>query len=135
MLAVVMSGAGNFGALQVGALETLLEGGVQPDMAVGTSAGAINAIYFASDPTLEGVRSLGRAWQPVGEREVGIPALLAGVRRLITREDSLVNSMALAEFLVTTYPAEKMTISNTTMPTAIPHANVFILFFNLNCLL
>lgn len=104
MLAVVMSGAGNFGALQVGALETLLEMGVRPDLVVGTSAGAINAVYFACDPTLEGVRNLGKAWRPVGVREVGIPALLAGVRRLITRKDSLIDSLALAEFLADRLP-------------------------------
>ena len=105
MLAVVMSGAGNFGAMQVGALEALLERGVQPEMIVGTSAGAINAVYFASDPTLEGVRNLGKAWQPVGAREVGIPALLAGVRRLITKKDSLIDSKALAEFLAARLPS------------------------------
>jgi NTE family protein len=104
MLAVVMSGAGNFGALQVGALETLLGSGLQPELVVGTSAGAINAVYFACDPTLEGVRNLGRAWRPVGAREVGIPALLASVRRLVTRKDSLIDSVALAEFLADRLP-------------------------------
>ena len=43
MLALVMSGAGNFGAMQVGALEVLLENGFHPQLVVGTSAGALNA--------------------------------------------------------------------------------------------
>ena len=48
MLAFVLSGAGNRGPLEVGALRALIEAGHQPDMLVGTSAGAINAAYLAA---------------------------------------------------------------------------------------
>lgn len=43
MIAFVLSGAGNRGPLEVGALRALLEQGIVPDLMVGTSAGAINA--------------------------------------------------------------------------------------------
>ena len=46
-LALVLSGGGARGALQVGALRALLEGGLYPDLVVGTSAGAINAAMIA----------------------------------------------------------------------------------------
>ena len=58
MLSFVLSGGGSRGALQVGALQALLEEGIRPDMVVGTSIGAINSVWFAADPTLQGVETL-----------------------------------------------------------------------------
>ena len=46
-LAFVLSGGGARGALQVGALQALLEAGFAPDLLVGTSAGAINAALLS----------------------------------------------------------------------------------------
>lgn len=99
MLALVMSGAGNFGAMQAGALEVLLENKICPKLVVGTSAGALNAVSFASDPTLGGLRRLSESWCEVGEDQVGMPSLFASIRRLITRQDSLIDSQPLAKFL------------------------------------
>jgi NTE family protein len=45
--AIVLSGGGSRGALQVGALRALLESGVTPDLLVGTSIGAANALGLA----------------------------------------------------------------------------------------
>ena len=58
MLSFVLSGGGSRGALQVGALQALLEEGIRPDMMVGTSIGAINSVWFAANPTLQGVETL-----------------------------------------------------------------------------
>ncbi|HEY43113.1 MAG TPA: hypothetical protein G4O11_03945 [Anaerolineae bacterium] len=99
MLALVMSGAGNFGTMQVGALEVLLGRGFHPQLVVGTSAGALNAVYFATDPTQEGLSRLSESWCAVGEDQIGMPSLFTGVRRLITRRDGLINSQPLADFL------------------------------------
>jgi hypothetical protein len=52
-----------------------------------------------------------------------------GAKRFMTASAAIALASALAEPLVTTHPAEKMTISNTTMPTAIPYANGFIYSF------
>ena len=41
--AVVLSGGGNRGAIQAGALLALFEQGIKVDMLVGTSVGAMNA--------------------------------------------------------------------------------------------
>lgn len=54
MIAFVLSGGGSRGALQVGALQVLLEAGVRPDLLVGASAGVVNAAYLAADPTPAG---------------------------------------------------------------------------------
>ena len=45
--ALVLSGGGSLGAVQVGMLQALAERGVEPDVLIGTSAGAINAAYVA----------------------------------------------------------------------------------------
>jgi NTE family protein len=45
-LAFVLAGGGARGALQVGALRALLEAGIRPDLVVGTSVGAINAVFL-----------------------------------------------------------------------------------------
>jgi NTE family protein len=64
MLAFVLSGGGARGALQVGALRALLEGGQQPDLLVGTSIGACNAAYLAMHgvnlSTIDGLANLWR---------------------------------------------------------------------------
>ena len=59
--ALVLAGGGSLGAVQVGMLRALLECSVEPDMVVGSSVGAINAAYFAGDPTLEGSIQVGTA--------------------------------------------------------------------------
>lgn len=47
MRAFVLGGGGARGALQVGALRALLEAGIEADLWVGTSVGAINATHLA----------------------------------------------------------------------------------------
>lgn len=47
MRAFALGGGGARGALQVGALRALLEAGIEPDLWVGTSVGAINATHMA----------------------------------------------------------------------------------------
>jgi NTE family protein len=114
VLALVMSGAGNFGAMQVGALEVLLETGFHPQLVVGTSAGAMNAVSFASDPTMEGVQRLSESWCEVGEEQVGMPSLFTSIRRLITRQDSLIDSKPLANFLKQKLPGDVNTFGQLT---------------------
>lgn len=60
--ALVLSGGGSLGAVQVGMLRALVEAGVGFDMVVGTSVGAVNAAYIADDPSTDGVEGLSRLW-------------------------------------------------------------------------
>jgi len=46
--AFVLSGGGSLGAVQVGMLQALGERGITPDLLVGTSAGALNAVFVAA---------------------------------------------------------------------------------------
>ena len=46
--AFVLSGGGSLGAVQVGMLQALAASHVEPDLLVGTSAGAVNASWVAT---------------------------------------------------------------------------------------
>ena len=63
--AFVLSGGGSLGAVQVGMLQALTERQVNPDLLVGTSAGAVNAAFLAGHGTAmrrsSGSRTAGRA--------------------------------------------------------------------------
>jgi NTE family protein len=60
--AFVLQGGGSLAAAQVGMLHALLEAGITPDMIVGSSAGAINAVAFAENPTEAGLARLEHLW-------------------------------------------------------------------------
>lgn len=106
MLALVLSGAANYGSMQAGALEGLFKAGIKPDMVIGTSAGSLNAIQVASDPTAEGARKLGYIWKGVKSSHVGKPSLISGLHRLITKQTSLFLSQPLAQFFQQHLPPE-----------------------------
>lgn len=69
-VAIVLSGGGPLGALQVGSLKALFEHGIRPDIVVGTSVGALNAAFVAFNPTLEGMRRMERIWRTLGEDDL-----------------------------------------------------------------
>ncbi|MGH3794121.1 MAG: patatin-like phospholipase family protein [Pseudonocardiaceae bacterium] len=61
-VAFVLQGGGGLAATQVGQLRALREFGITPDLMVGTSSGALNAVAFAQDPTDVGLERLERLW-------------------------------------------------------------------------
>ena len=70
-LAFVLAGGGSRGALQVGALRALLEAGVQPDLVVGSSVGAINAAFLGLHGfTPEALGLLESAWLAAAKAEL-----------------------------------------------------------------
>jgi NTE family protein len=63
-MAFALGGGGARGALQVGALRALLDAGIEPDLLVGTSIGAVNATYLAVHGfTASGLDGLEWAWR------------------------------------------------------------------------
>ncbi len=76
-VAFVLSGGGNLGGVQVGMLRALAEAGVQPDLIVGCSVGAINGAAYAAEPSLAGVERLARIWNRIAD---GDPDLMPAPR-------------------------------------------------------
>ncbi len=106
MIAFVLGGGGNRGALQVGALQVLLESGIRPEMLVGTSAGAVNAAFLAADPTPAGARRLGETWQRVTKEDVYPGGPLRVIWHVLTHRDSLYPSDNFRAFLKANAPSQ-----------------------------
>lgn len=104
MIAFVLSGGGNRGALEVGALQALLERGIAPDILVGTSAGAMNAAFIAADPSLVGALTLGALWKSLRRRDVFPGNALTMAWRVLTGQDSLVSSDRLRDLVIRNLP-------------------------------
>jgi NTE family protein len=89
--AFVLSGGASLGALQVGMLRALYARGIQPDLLVGTSVGALNAAFIASRPqTVETADQLADVWCRLRRDDVfplSVRALIVG---LAGRRDHLV---------------------------------------------
>jgi NTE family protein len=66
-VAFVLGGGGLLGAGESGMLRALLEAGVQPDLVVGTSVGAVNGAFVAADPTPAAARRLADIWAALAE--------------------------------------------------------------------
>jgi NTE family protein len=112
-IAFVLQGGGSLSAPQVGMLAALLEAGVVPDLVVGSSAGALNAVAFATDPTLPGLRRLERLWVQLRRRHVAAVDVRTLARAVVGRSDALVSSARLAELLADVV-AERL--EDTTVP-------------------
>ena len=69
-VAVVLSGGGNHGAVQVGMLRALVEHEIVPDLVLGASIGAINGAAFAQDPTSSGIGRLEELWRGLDAAEI-----------------------------------------------------------------
>ncbi|HVI90198.1 MAG TPA: patatin-like phospholipase family protein [Dongiaceae bacterium] len=68
--AFVFAGGSSLGAVQVGMLKALVSQDIVPDFVVGSSAGAINAAYFAYEPSLAGVEQMDRLWNQLRRDEI-----------------------------------------------------------------
>jgi len=99
MLAFVLSGGGNLGALQVGAMRAVIQRGHTPGLLVGTSAGALNAAYLAAYPDDEGLSGLERCWQEAARARLYPGGLLQALWRWICRKESLFPSASLYRFI------------------------------------
>ena len=88
-VAFVLPAGGSAGATQVGILASLVEAGIFPDVLVGCSVGALNAAFFALDPTLEQVDRLEQLWADLSTRSVFGDHRHRAVVRLLRKRDHL----------------------------------------------
>jgi len=98
--AFIFAGGGSLGALQVGMLRALLAHGLNADFVVGTSVGAINAAYFAGDPTIDGVKQLEKLWLGIRRQDVFAVNWQAALK-FLWRRDFLLSSDGLRNLVAT----------------------------------
>ncbi len=101
--AFVLAGGGSLGAVQVGMLEALIEAGVTPDLIVGSSVGALNAGFFAGDPTAQGVRKLAEVWRGLRRGDV-FPLTLRSALGLLGSAEALFESRNLRRLIERNLP-------------------------------
>jgi NTE family protein len=88
-LAVVLSGGGALGAFQVGVIDVLARRGIEPDLLVGTSVGAVNAAYWAFKPGPDAGARLLRLWEGAGRHRVLPRGRLSAVQAFLRRQGCL----------------------------------------------
>jgi NTE family protein len=96
--AFVLAGGGSLGAVQVGMLEALLEAGQVADLVVGSSVGALNAGFFAGDPTPAGVKNRARIWRGLRRDDI-FPLTLRSALRWLGSADALFESASLRRLI------------------------------------
>lgn len=110
-LAFVLSGGGAYGAVQVGMLRALSEAGIEPDLVVGASVGALNGVFVADDASTAAER-LAEVWTSIDGTAVFGKAgrgrgSLHMVRQLATSRSSLVSARAIDELIRSNAPQER----------------------------
>jgi NTE family protein len=95
----VLSGGGAWGAMQAGALRSLLEHDVVPDTLVGCSVGALNAANLAREVSLEQLDHVAGLWRNVSRRIVYPGGRMSILWRVATGQDSLHDNRAFYQFL------------------------------------
>src|SRR4030042_1565 len=99
-----VGGGGSRGALRAGALEVLLERGPRPQIVVGTSAGALNAIFVAADPTPHGARAMQKVGRGAQPARLGPPGVFTLARRFMLGRESLFSNDRLQDYLARSLP-------------------------------
>jgi NTE family protein len=106
MRAFVLSGGGNYGALQAGALQVLYERGLRPDVLVGASAGALNAAWLATHPSPAPGNQLARIWREEGPDLYSALNPISAILRIARGKESILSNEPLREFILRRIPAE-----------------------------
>ena len=101
--AFVLSGGGSLGAVQVGMLQALAAHGIEPDLLVGTSAGAMNAAWVAAHGmSTDSLADLAEVWIQLRRRDVFPLDVRTAVRGLLGHSPAVTSASRL-NLLVTTH--------------------------------
>jgi NTE family protein len=115
--AFVFSGAGNRGPIQVGALQALVEAGIQPDFMVGTSAGAINLSCAAAlGLSARSVERMCELWREVEAKSVYPESLPKVIWRVARKYPSLYSSDGMRKILQEKLPPEAKLFGDLKVP-------------------
>jgi len=94
--AFVLTGGANLGAAQVGMLTALDEGGITPDLVIGTSVGAFNGAWVAAGSDLT---QLGDMWRSLRRRDLFPSRPVGGVLAILGARDHVVDDSGLRRLL------------------------------------
>lgn len=89
-------------------LRALFEKGVEPDLLVGTSAGAINAAWIAGRPTIDGAHALAEIWLGLRRQDVFPLSPMTGFAGLLGRSNHLISNSSLRSILEEHLPFERL---------------------------
>jgi NTE family protein len=85
--------------VQVGTLKALTDAGIRPDLLLGTSAGAVNAVAYAADPTDAGISRLTQGWRRARRSQVFPLWSSSLVLGAIGRRDHILTNRGLATLI------------------------------------
>jgi NTE family protein len=106
--AFVLAGGGSLGAVQVGMLKALTAKGIVPDLVVGASVGAINAAYFATAPSSDGLARLERVWLGLQSTDVFPLSPVNSLLAILGRRDFLISPARLRALIESELPFERI---------------------------
>lgn len=117
MIAFVMSGAGSRGPLQIGALAALLEAGIQPAFLVGTSAGAMNALFVAARGlSAETLKAVHAQWQTIDAAKIYPGNVFTTAWRVLRGRMSLYDSGGFRKLIEAGLPDRVTTFGDLRLP-------------------
>jgi NTE family protein len=117
-LGVVLGGGATLGAFEVGVIDGLARRGIAPDMLIGTSAGAINAAYWAFDPSPAAGERLLKFWLEANRWTMFPDGALPMFGRLMHGRDHLTTQSGLRRLLLEALPVDAV-IEGAPIPLAI----------------
>jgi NTE family protein len=98
--AFVLSGGGSLGAVQVGMLQALAARGIEPDLVIGTSVGAVNAAWVAGHGTSRSsLADLETLWRSLRRPDVFPASVLRALGAMAGLVPSLVSARGLETLL------------------------------------
>jgi NTE family protein len=98
-VAFALSGGGNLGAMQAGGMRALIDAGIEPDLLVGSSIGALNAAFCATHPGPDGGRILQSAWSGLRRRDIFRFELSRAIAGFLGLRDHLVTTKRLEQVI------------------------------------
>lgn len=107
-VAFVLPGGGSAGASQIGVLHSLLEAGIWPDVLVGCSVGALNAAFFALDPTIDQVARMEQLWLGLSRDTVFGTQRCGVVARVLTHRCHLWSARPLRTLIAANCPVSDL---------------------------
>lgn len=102
--AVVLSGGGHLGAVQAGMLEALVRAGIEPDVYVASSVGALNGAGMAAAPGSDGIELLRETWTTVQTEDIFPGGTVQHIWKIARRHDHLYPNDGLVRLITRTTP-------------------------------